>query len=160
MRNDRSARNKLARLRRRSDKELYLQLSSYMSRVPSSTQHNRFVQNLYDKKAATIVRHERERATYMRVDAEMLETLGAALRGKPSVKLGKTILEVLWERIRERVCDDWDLCRKFRPDTGFILALWAILKRGQPFGESDIYMVVAVLAARMGPEWMCKCSKR
>jgi hypothetical protein len=156
----RSARSKLARLRRMSDRELYLQLSSCTGGAADSSRHYWLVRNVQTKRADTIVRHERERAAYMRVDAEMLETLGAALRGKPSVKLGKTVLQILWERVRERVCDEWDLCRKFKAgDAGFVLALWNVIRRGRPVTEWDLYLIIAVLAVRMGPEWMCKCSK-
>lgn len=91
----------------------------------------------------------------------MLQSFREALGKKPSVAVGKTLFETLWDRVRDKVCDEWDLCNKFKPsDPGFLLGLWAVVKRGQPFGESDIYVIVAVLAARMGPERMCGCSKQ
>lgn len=150
----------LARLRRKSTKELCLRLSREAAKVSVAKGH--YVKAIYAH-AEKGGPAKKEKAAFFSssIDTSTLATLREALKGKVSEAQGERILETIWARVRKKVCDKWDLCKRFKPsDPNLILALWTFLRRGQPLAESDLYLLVAVLAMRMGPEWMCRCSKR
>jgi hypothetical protein len=153
----------LASLMRRSDKQLYLMLAHEFARTAKTPKDHvtvRYHRSFFREKIGTRLKRSNVFSSFW-IDEPMLAVFRAALGKKPSVTLGKTLFEELWAGFREKVCDEWNLCKKFKPsDPGFLLGLWAILKRGQPLGESDLYIIIAVLAVRLGPEWMCECSKR
>jgi hypothetical protein len=95
------------------------------------------------------------------IDSSMLKDLTSALRGKASEETGERLFRAIWRRIQKNVCDDFDLCNKWQGgDAGLTLALWNFIMRGMPMVDHGVLTIVIVLAMRMGPEWMCGCSKR
>jgi hypothetical protein len=113
-----------------------------------------------DSKSGKILRYERS-VRGGHIDSSMLDALGDALQSKPSPRGGQVILKSLWERAKDKICDDLDICEKFRAsDPGLILGIWSVLMRGRPSFEGHLYLIVAVLAVRFGPDWMCDCAGR
>jgi hypothetical protein len=91
----------------------------------------------------------------------MLTALKNILRKKPVVETGQTIFKMLWIRLKSKVCDDWNLCEKWKPsDPALILALWLFIRRNQPVSEHNILLVFTILLVRLGPETLCDCSNR
>ena len=160
-------RQRLQSLRSRSTKRLLTELArkaGHLAEQSESTVHWR-----YAKRARS--GHGREYATYHSeksgssnvgsIDSQMLKAFSSALGKRNPVLSGDEVLETLWRRIKHRVCEEWDLCAKFKPsDPNFYMAVYAIARRGQPLEMVDLYAIVVALALRYGPDWMCGCSKR
>jgi len=92
------------------------------------------------------------------IDLSMLRNLRAALLGEVSAENGEEIFNTVWERLRRKVCDDWNLCDKLKiADAGLSLKLINFLIKGAPPSQHQMIAAVVVLAFRMGPNWMCDC---
>jgi hypothetical protein len=158
-------------LRRQSTEQLYLSLSRQLVHsarqnviVHRKARSGKFYHLWTDSDREVSIAHKRsepysEAAT---IDLSMLQSLRSALRNEVSADNGEELFETLWRRMKRRVCDDFDLCNKWQGgDAGLIIALLMFLRRGQPVVGDDAALVfVIVLAVRMGPEWMCGCSRR
>lgn len=157
MRND-NPRQQIARLRRRSSNELYLFLAR-RTRNAVAYRRDHWVREIHGGVERSKTRHDT--LAFRSVDVPTLETLADALHGRASKQEGEAILRRVWKGIQKEVCDKLDICNRFKAgDIGLILAIWQMLHRGQPVTDNDAYLIVAVLAVRFGPEWMCQCSKR
>jgi hypothetical protein len=142
----------VARLKRRSDKQLLLSLSRKCTKL---YRDRHYVGTIHAYKSI------RRKVRHFAVDLAMLDTLGSALGQRPSVHNGVLILDEIWPRVGDRICRKLRICETFKPgDASLILAIWALLHRGQPITDRDVYLIVAVLVVRLGPNWMCQCSQR
>lgn len=140
-------------LQRQGTRQLYLSLSRQAAHVARrgtevhrKSSSGRFTEPLSE--ASTI-------------DTSMLSDLASALHGKVGEDDGEQLFEAIWRRIKRRVCDDFDLCNKWQGgDPGLALAILNFIARGQPITDHTALVLVIVLAMRLGPEWMCDCSRR
>lgn len=151
----------IAKLKRQSDKQLLLSVSRKSTKLYRQRHYVGTIHAHHKARDGRATKWKRTRGPVSTIDLGMLDTLGAALRQRPSVQSGQEILEALWPRVRNNVCRKLRICETFKPgDPGLILAIWSLLHRGQPITDRDVYLIVAVLAIRLGPEWMCHCSER
>lgn len=111
----------------------------------------------------------------MDVDEETLRKFREALRQEPSAANGSDLCWCAWGGIRGTICDDWNLCEKYKACSkgvdvassflGFWGALGGSLKGWLPpvmVTHPHIVLPAAVLVFcgwKLGPDWMCKCNK-
>lgn len=161
MTNERDVQDTIRRLRRRSNAQLLLALSRKSAALYHQRHYVGTIHASTDNFAYAPKKSKTYYLSFSRLDRPMLDSLGDALRGNPSVENGELIVKKLWPRVRQKLCAELHICERFKPsDASLILAIWAALHRGQPTSDRDAYLVVAILAFRFGPEWMCKCSER
>ncbi len=156
-RRDGNVRGKVAYLKRQSSAQLLLSLS----RQSTALYRERHYVGTILATADVQVEYKKAGPPISGVDRPMLDQLGAALRGTASIANGEEILAAVWERRRRKLCKELRICERFKPgDANLILAIWAILRRGQPYSHWEVFLIVAVVAYRLGPEWMCDCSQQ
>ena len=104
---------------------------------------------------------ERENDWLSSTRPTIVQELRQALDNKPLPVDSDEVLETVWMTLRERICNDWRLCDKILSgDAGLLLGLLRfLLPATLPTGSSAVITAV-ILGWRLGPEWMCKCSKR
>lgn len=90
-----------------------------------------------------------------RIDNSMLTNLRRACR-RDEVPDPDDLLETIWDELRVKICDEYDLCSKFKRGE-VLLDIIQIAVAGLP---APLYKIVAsavILGFRRGPKWMCNC---
>jgi hypothetical protein len=158
-------RQRIESLRSRSTNTLLAELARKAERLvdrPSVTVHYlKKPRSSGGREYATYRSEKSGHAIVGSIDSQMLKAFGSALGRKNAVLIGEEVLDSLWKRMKHRVCEEYDVCGKFKPsDPNFYMAIYAIMRRGQHPDLWDLLAIVVALAIRYGPEWMCGCSTR
>jgi hypothetical protein len=98
-----------------------------------------------------------EALLFSTIDHPMLINLRRACREDAKPRANE-VLESIWEELRTKICEEYDLCSKLHK-SDVVLDVLQIAVIGVPDAMHKIIAASIILGFRRGPKWMCGCGR-
>lgn len=157
--------NALAEMKTLTDEQLYTDLSSQF--ITELRDH------VYDAAERSLSKEDRDEmknwhgaglygpisAVFGRLEDRYQFDLMRVRQARPNVEQGRNIFSGNWEWVKNKICKEWNYCKKkkeFSDENKLLIAIIALVLAGTSWHVRTATAVI-LLAWHQGPKFMCAC---